>query len=509
MNKGRILAIVLVWSVLLGIIALSYRFIVAPFFAAKEEQSIEQQKEEALKATSSDSRYTYQIQLGLDSFSGYAILRSNDFAEELANRKIKLILNDDSANYPQRLNDLKNNKIQFAAFTIDAFIKTCSEAKIDLNEIPSIVSIIDETRGADAIVAYKSTFPNIDAMNQANVKFVTVGNAPSETLAKIVTTNFGLNKLSKDFLSLQSSPKDVYEIYRKSNLEDKNVYVLWQPYVSKMLENPNVHVLIDSSKFRGYIVDVLVVNRDFLFKNPQLVEDVVKSYFIAKYNNAKTMTKLVLEDAKKTGEPLTDKQAEELVGGIWWKNTQENYAHFGFSQNKLQHIEDMILNITKILGKYGVTDPTNGQPNLLYYNKIIQNLSTTNFHPGFDAEDVKDEKLAELSIEEWNSLKPAGTLSVPEIVFARGTSVLREPGKNTLDVLVETLNSFPNYYVMVKGNASKNGNVEANKQLAQSRAEVVRNYLLEKGIHEHRIRAIAGDLGDSISVSFVLGGTSY
>ena len=47
---------------------------------------------------------------------------------------------------------LKSGKVQMAVFTIDAYLKAGSE----IGEFPgSIVLVIDESKGADAIVAYK------------------------------------------------------------------------------------------------------------------------------------------------------------------------------------------------------------------------------------------------------------------------------------------------------------------------------------------------------------------
>ena len=94
----------------------------------------------------------------------------------------------------------------------------------------------------------------------------------------------------------------MYKLYLKARPDDKQVFVLWEPFVSKMLENPNLRVVVDSSKFSGYIVDVIVANRDFLLKNETLVEFVVGAYFRTAYRYRNEMVDLVLERCQTNGD---------------------------------------------------------------------------------------------------------------------------------------------------------------------------------------------------------------
>lgn len=223
------------------------------------------------------------------------------------------------------------------------------------------------------------------------------------------------------------------------------------------------------------------------------------------------MIDLVLEDAKQQGTPVSPKQAEALVAGIWWKNTQENYCHFGLKRGNVQHIEDIIANITRVLLRTGgiAKDPTDNKPNLLYHSEILGEIEKTNFHPGI--EDVKNDlaELPALTEGQWKSLQPVGKLEIKQLVFARGTDILTEESKQTLDELTETLKTFPQYYVIIKGNASNQGDAEANKALAASRAKAAEKYLAEKGIHKNRIRAVGVEPSGSTSVDFIMGQLPY
>lgn len=504
-NKGRMFLVALVWLVILGVGMMTWRLVFAPRVEKHKQQEQEQAKKAVLDNTSSESRYKHHLSLCLDSFSGYAVVRSDDFREECASRGIKVNLIDDGADYTKRWKALQSGEAQMAVFTIDALIK-CSA---NLGDLPAtIVAVIDETKGADAMVSSK-VFPNIDAMNDPRTKIILTPDSPSETLARVVMAYFNLDRLSQQSFQPVNGVKEVYEVYRNSKPTDPNVYVLWEPYVSRMLANHDYKVLTDSSKFKGYIVDVIVVSRDFLIKNEETVRAVVESYFRACFSRRMVMKELVSEDSKNQGESLTPEQASRLVQTIQWRNTQENYAHFGFaSGHGLQALDDMIANIINVLLKTKAigADPTKGQPNLLYYDKVLRAMFDGNFHPGFGNEEVHEEsKLAALSEEEWKHLVPVGTLQVPRLVFSRGTSRLTPASEEVLTQLAKDLKSWPQYYLSILGNCSKDGDVEANRRLATDRAQAAMEWLTRNGVDKRRVRAQSSEPNGSSTVAFVLG----
>lgn len=515
MDKSKILVASIVWLIAIGIVAVAVKFIWFPHVEAVKQEQAKQEQKQKIEQTSSESHYKVRVGFGYDSFSGYCVFRSPEFTNQCASKKIKVDFYDDGADYQQRLAKLKSGEIQLATFTIDALIKASAES----GDIPAtIVAISDETRGADGLVAYKGVVPNVDALNDPEMKFVLTKDSPSETLVRVLIAHFGLNKVSQNNFIYVKDAEEVYKTYRSSKPDAKQVYVLWEPYISKMLENPNTGVVVDSSRFRGYITDVIVASRDFLYKNPDAVRDFVEAYFRAAYSYAqkdKGYIDLVMEDSRTIGQPLTLAQAERLVRGVWWKNTQENFAHFGLNADKpLQHVEDMILNITKVLVSTGAIkgDPTAGQPNLLYYDKALVAIKDSGFHPGFNPESIRKDSddLPVLTENQWQSLITVGTLDVPQIVFARGTSIVTDQSKITLDELIQKLKSWRSYYVIIRGDSSNLGDIEANKALALDRAKAVENYLLENGIGQSRVKANTIDKPSGTpAVIFQLGYTPY
>lgn len=512
MTKTRIVVMAFIWFAILGISVLTWKFWWAPKQQEIAQQQQEQQEKEVLEKTSSQSRYSHEINFAMDGFSGYSLLRSQTFRDELGKYGIRLMPSDDKANYTERLSKLQSGQTDMAVFTIDALYKASAE----LGELPAtIVDFIDETKGADAMVGPGGMFPNIDSLNDPDLKIVCTPDSPSETLARVVMAYFNLNQLSENNFEFVDGAAAVYDAYKNSKPTDKKVFILWQPYVSKILVNSDYHVIVDSSKFSGYIVDVIVARRDFLLKNEDVVLNVIKSYRTTLFEHRRSpdMVSLVISDAQQLGESVTEAQAVELVDGIWWKNTQESFGHFGLTSGTgLQHIEDICNNISRVLIKTGAisSDPTNGQPNRLYYDGVVRKLFDTSWHPGFAQETVRKERtLAVLTDEEWGKLKPVGTLQVPRLVFARGTAKVSERSYDTLDQLADKLKTWPQYYLVVRGNVSATGNVEANRKLAQERADDTIEYLLSKGVARQRIHSETSNPNGSSTVAFILGEVPY
>ena len=512
-SKLRMFLAGVVWLIVIGLGVTVWKLWWSPRQEAAVKKAKDTEQKQILESTSSHANYEHEVTINLDSFSAYCQLRSREFRDECGRKKIKVNIVDDQANYVERIKALLDGKADMATFTIDTLIKTSSIS----GSLPAtIVLLLDETKGADAIVAEKKTFPNIDAMNDSNVEIVATVDSPSEFLPKVVMHHYNLPQLSPNNFKFVQGPDKVYDAYKNAKPGEKRVFVLWEPFVSKMVANPDYHVLIASDKLRGYIVDVLVVNRSFLVKNQQVVDDVVKSYLMTAFNNRATMVQMVSDDARKLGEPLQPEQAKKLVSGIWWKNTSENFGHFGLtSGNGLQTLDEMVSNINEVLLKTGTikTDPAGGQNSRWYYDGLMRRLFEANWHPGFEDEKVRKEAvLRELSEEEWKKLEPVGTIKVNRLVFARGTTTMTESSESILTDLEDKLRSWPQFYIQVKGHAMRSTDPEtqkANQDLARQRADAAVKWLVDHGVGKARIRSDNGDPNGSSTVAFVLGQIPY
>tara|TARA_B100001778_G_scaffold330827_2_gene334050 strand:- start:15129 stop:16736 length:1608 start_codon:yes stop_codon:yes gene_type:complete len=533
---GKKLVIIAIWLVVLLAVGAVLRFFVFPA-----------QKQQQLEATSSSSQYDYEVALGLDGFSGYAVLRSEEFQRRLRLDRIRIEYRDDGADYSKRIKGLANGDLDLAVFTLDSLISS----SIDLGDLPgTVILVIDETAGADAIVAKTSQVPNLQALDDPDARIIGTGNSPSEFLSRTVRANFDLPNMGRNWFEGVDGPDEVMKKLR-SGSSDPRAYALWEPYVSQAREIPGVEVIFDSSAVQGYVIDVLVARRGFLTDNYEQARRVIEAYLSASYSyrsDPDGMVNLVMEDAKALGEPLRKPQAEAIVDGIIWRNTLENFAHFGLLQRHesggIPHIEDAIVAVNDVLIQTGAVPDNNkvvGSENLLYFDRLVSELQSSRFHPektrassgatlgdalsSYDQslEAVRSQKeLERLTASEWDQLRAVGQIKAEPISFGRNSTRLYPQGQRDLRQISDTLRSFPNYYLQVVGHVAfspapdmTQDEIEeirkASMDLAQTRADAVKEYLISIGVHENRIRAVAAPptRNSKGSVSFLVGQKAY
>ena len=510
-SKGCIVAVV--WLVILVIAAVAYRILVT-----------DPNEEQLHSDTGSDSRYTHEVKIQADLFSGYAVLRSEEMKKNLRLDQIRLTMVEDEADYDARLRALEDGDVEMAVFTIDSLIM----AGAKLGRFPaSIVMVIDETKGADAVLAYEEGVKTVQDLNSSDAGFILTPSSPSEFLARVVKSHFNLPDLGRDWIIEANGSEAVLKHMKNAARSDKRAYVMWEPHVSQAKALPGVKVLLDSSRIKGLIVDVLVARREYLRDHPDKVRAVIEAYSRAAYhyqNDANGFAGLVRSD----DPSLSGDEAKAVVDGIQWKNTLENYAHFGLvggaAAGDLLTMEDMINNITDILLKTQALDkdPLSGQYTSLYFDRVLSEMQTDNFHPANalaidglgqgtgDLQGVRtNAHLRKLSESQWSSLRAVGDLDVQSIGFLRGSSAISLSSEHELRRLKKMLDNFPSFYLRIVGQARAVGDPEANKRLAESRAQSVGEFLIKEGVPTERMRTEAASAGSTAgtaqSVRFEVG----
>lgn len=266
--KSVLIAVVL-WILIIGGIAGTLRYFVLPEFREKKREKLALQ-------TGSGGKYRINVRVAADSFSGYCILRSPELAKRLGAAGIKFSVEDDGADYMHRMKALRDGDIDMAVFPVNSFI----QSGLALGEFPaSMVYVIDETVGADAIIAYRDAVPSIDALNRSDARIVLTPDSPSELLARVMIASFNLPELpEKKWMVEADGSSEVYKKFRGDSRRNPVAYAMWEPDVSKALKQDNAIILLDSSKLKGFIVDVLVVDRQFLIDHYDVAKEVVENY---------------------------------------------------------------------------------------------------------------------------------------------------------------------------------------------------------------------------------------
>ena len=519
---GKAFGIFIVWVAILGGGAFAYKY----FILDKEAETKDADKDKpADKKTDKDESVapagSLKVKLALDSFSGYCVFRSPEFKKRLAARKIDFECVDDKADYAKRMQSVESGETPLAVFTIDALI---THTPKNVDPPAAIVMLIDETRGADAMIAYKQGVKDVGALNDPRAKIVLTEGSPSETLFRVVRNQFNLTMLpgkKQDYI-LPANPdkgaEDVYQQFLNSRPTERKAFVLWEPYVSLALnaKKGEAQVLMDSSEFKGYIVDVLIAQQKYLNEHPDVVEAVVRTYLEVLHDQQKSrngMAEMVLADAKIIGEANIDtlEKAQRVARGIWWKNTVENYDHFRVHDTpskNLQQVIDMIDRITRVLNETREPDEptvTVGRTDKLFTASVLTKLR--DLRPPLHLADQtirEEEQVAALSAADWDRLQPVGNLRVKKIEFSsKNKDQLTDDAEALLTELAGELRQWPQYYLRIEGHTDAAGDREANMALAGRRAETVRTFLREQGIAEHRIKAVAMPPGQGKEVRLV------
>lgn len=450
---------------------------IAFFFFKKGEdkkQTLEEQEqaklEAAEKALRTDAgRFKGQIKLGLDNFLGYYPLRSKHMQIEMLQDGFQMEIQDDGADYAERIKKIESGELDFAVFTVDSYI---------LNAAPSfsgqIVMVISESKGADAIVVNKS----ISKVN--DIKSITATlNSPSHQLIKASIIDFGLNELKSNI-----KPADGSSAALKSLLAgETDAAVLWEPDVSTALKDDRFKTLISTKSTSKLIVDILVASDDVVNNHPEKLEALLKNYFPTLRYFQKN--KDILSQEFKKDAALSSVAADKIIDTIAWKSLQQNASYwFGIRSKNVKRPEFKIIETidltNDVLIKFGDFQksplPAGGAFQLLSSKQLARLHEKQSTGQTIESNDNFFERL---SPREWASLDPVASLQIPPIKFKPGTRDFSEQGKIDIKNVKNILNRYPRYRLNIEGHTSNRGDAELNTELSQQRADAIRDYLVQ------------------------------
>ncbi|WPD21244.1 MAG: phosphate ABC transporter substrate-binding/OmpA family protein [Candidatus Electrothrix scaldis] len=445
-----------------------------------------------------------KIRLALDNWIGYFPLRSNEMRTLMRREGWNLVWTDDKADYRARMEQLHKGEIDLAVATVDSYLLNGSA----VNFPASIVAVIDESKGGDAIIARKKKAESLDSLKGKNdLKIAFTPDSPSHYLLKAAADHFNVPEL----LPRQKSNRIETagsEGALKELLDGKaDIAVLWEPDVSRALAERDIIKLLGTEDTERLIVDILLVNRDFMQDEPEAVHALLSSYFrvLKKYrDNPSLLEKDVVEE---TG--LSRKTTQTMLKGVHWASLLENCeTWFGINQGGAQSggtaqevISDTIESTAATLvnaGDFSSSPVPDQNPYRLLKSSFLQDLYTKGISgfttPGADDAQGKNSLTAPFPLLEaaaWERLREVGTLKIEPIIFQHGSSELDLFAEEVLKKVVARLQHYPNFRIVVKGHTGLRGDPEQNRALSQQRADSVASFLVKKfHINPNRIRAV-------------------
>lgn len=495
MKKTTLLAVILL-LVALGCIWGAKKVI--PIFKHNVQQKTSDAKN--LKGT---------IRLAVDDWIGYYPMRSSRMSKFMRSEGYMVDVQNDGADYPARMKKLQSGELDLAVVTVDSYILNAA-----LVDFPgTIIMIIDESKGGDAMVAYTNVVSSLDSFKEtrpfgpsSGFKIAYTASSPSEHLLKAIKSHFNVPALKNLSKEQQVETKDSDEALKLFQSKKVPCAILWEPNVSRALQISGVKKILGTESTSGVIVDILVVNRDFAAKNSDQVTLFLQTYFrILKFysDNPEDLAKDISAELKLPADSI-----KEMLDGVAWVNLSDNAQQwFGVSgpgQVAQQRLVDTIESTVSILvesGDFKENPLPDKDPYRIINSSFIQEMYTTGVKNGFAgldgavvagiAADDLTRLFKALTDAQWDKLRSVGSIRVEPIMFQSGLSDLDIPEKEKLDAAVSRLKHYPTFRIVVSGHTSNQGDHDANVALSHDRADAVCRYLqVTYSIDQNRLRSV-------------------
>ncbi len=178
MNKTVVGAILIFILIVVGALGVK---LISPYIQDRQQ-----------RITSDAAKTKGTIRIDLDNWTGYYPLRSQEMKKRLRKSGYLLEVKDDNADYASRMKRLEDGDIDFAVATVDSYILN----GVRENFPGTIIMVIDESKGGDAILAKKGTIDSLDKIkSKQNVTVAFTPASPSHHLAKAASYHFGVKAL--------------------------------------------------------------------------------------------------------------------------------------------------------------------------------------------------------------------------------------------------------------------------------------------------------------------------
>ena len=212
--------------------------------------------------TACSNDHNEPLRLGTNVWPGYEPLHLADSLKYIKRNEIRLV---EYSSASQVSDAFRNGLIDAAALTLDDVLVLAQ-----YGFQPEIVLVTDISNGGDVIMA-RSELSDITALkgHRVGVESTALG-------AYILVRALQQANMHIDDITLVPIDVDEHKTAYQSQLVD--AVVTFEP-VRSQLHNMGAHEVFSSREIPGEIVDVLVVRRDYLEKNDQLVRILITAWY--------------------------------------------------------------------------------------------------------------------------------------------------------------------------------------------------------------------------------------
>ena len=290
-----------------ALLGLGYKFLWPKFDAQRQ-------------ADTTDARGTKgRIVVGVDNWIGYFPLCADEMRKRLRVQGYVLRCEDDKADYAKRFANLKSGQLQFAVSTVDAYLSNGATSAFP----GAIVAVIDESKGGDALVAWKDKAVSLEGLKaSATPRIAFTPGSPSEHLLRSAAVHFDIEALRKNQGSWRLETTGSSEALKAFLDRKADAAVLWEPDVSRALATQGVVKLLSTAETQRLIVDVLIASREVLQQNPDMVKVLLSTYFDVQRHYREQPDQLAKDVATET--KVASAHVAAMLGGVAWAGLSDN-----------------------------------------------------------------------------------------------------------------------------------------------------------------------------------------
>lgn len=351
------------------------------------------------------------------------------------------------------------------------------------------VMIVDNTRGADAIIARDPAIRKVEDL--AGKKVALLQFTPSHGMTIDAVDNSSLSARRKQsieyvFINAEDGLGGVRAALESGSVD---AAVLWDPDLSLALRSTKGHVVYSTRTASNLIFDVIVCDQRVLDDAQgaaavqKLVNGWMKGVDAAKADPDGAVDALVKTEefftllAKDEGKPFV----KGLFDNLLWTGVADNARILGMSggTNHYARVYQRFDQIYRAAGALANPKSPVINPADSFDPRFIRNLydaSTT-----AQTEAKKTEVFTEAAREEAVQAAPAEVTKPVTVNFASGQSGLTKRAERTIDTeMVPFIENNGNAYFEISGNTDSTGNATVNNRLSTARAEAVVDYLVRQ-----------------------------
>lgn len=352
------------------------------------------------------------------------------------------------------------------------------------------VMIVDNTRGADAIIAKDPSIRTVEDL--AGHKVAMLQFTPSHGMTIDAVDNSSLSARKKQsieyvFINAEEGTAGVRAALESGNVD---AAVLWDPDLSLALRATRGHVVYSTRTASNLIFDVMVCDKRVLDSAEgaaavqKFVDGWMQGVEAAKADPDKAVDALIETEeffkllAKDEGRPFV----KGLFDNLLWTGVADNARILGMSggTNHYERVYQRFDQIYRAAGALANPKSPVIPPSDSIDTRFIRKLydaSAANVQAEAKKEEVYTEQAREAAVKS----APAEVTKPVTVNFASGQAALTKRAEKTIDTdMVPFIENNGGAYFEISGNTDSTGNAAANNRLSMARAEAVVDYLVKQ-----------------------------